>query len=364
MASEILYTQLGRDFGFVFQGRSKKNFRIFIHVLFWITIFFTFFFLTGKVKETGEAFLRSAVNTFFMVLIFYSTRLLYYRFYETKNIRRWLQFTVVLFFISVIGRTQVEFYFFKTSIFSSKAIFDLPGQFSSFIVLYFLATGFVLIALSSYYHIGKGRRELDQKLSKMHLRHLEAQLNLLKFQLNPHFLFNSLNSIYASAILGNRNTPEMILKLSDILRFLSYTTKQDKILLKDEITQVENYLELFKLKTSYSERIGFKVIGKLDEVSIIPMLLLPFVENALKHGNFNDDDSSKAMLKIEVSVVENLLTIKVGNTYHPGAKKNDVGGEGTANLVQRLELGYPEKYYLQERNDAGFYEVILTIDLR
>ena len=127
-------------------------------------------------------------------------------------------------------------------------------------------------------------QDINLKLVKIEQQKLEAELKTLKGQLNPHFLFNSLNNIYSLALIKSDKVPELILKLSDLMRHIIYESKENYISLEKEIEFVNNFIELQKIRTSDKTKIKYEIKGKIPSAKIAPLLFEPFIDNAFKHG--------------------------------------------------------------------------------
>jgi sensor histidine kinase YesM len=197
---------------------------------------------------------------------------------------------------------------------------------------------------------------------------LTAELSFLKSQINPHFLFNTLNNIYSLAADKSDDTETAILKLSQLMRYALYESDTDKIALKKEIEHIENYIELQKLRLSAKKNINitFTQESIQENQEIAPMLLIPFVENAFKHGiSYVGATDIRFLLVIEgnyllFSAFNNKIN-KVSN--QDSEKKEEEGGIGLTNVIRRLDLLYPEKYKLKINDLKNTYEVEIKIEL-
>jgi len=196
-------------------------------------------------------------------------------------------------------------------------------------------------------------------------QNITSELALLKAQINPHFFFNTLNNIYALSFTDVPVSREAILKLSRMMRYLLYETGQDTAMLSQEISFINDYIELMKLRMQSSTNVFFNEPEPDQEYSIAPMLLLPFIENAFKHGI---DALQKAEIKIDLHVAAGLLELNVKNQIFKD--KNTLhmesGGIGLANTQRRLELLYPKKHKLSMKEDQSenTYQICLIINLK
>ncbi len=195
------------------------------------------------------------------------------------------------------------------------------------------------------YIIGDWRQKQVQNEALIKAR-AEAELKLLKGQLHPHFLFNTLNNIYSLALLQSEQTADSILKLTDLLDYLVYKAGQPEVLLSREVELLENYLELEKLR--YGDKLELETTFKLEHAQqkIAPLLLLPFVENAFKHGRTGQDNKFK--VSIHLQSTQEKLTFNIQNTKKeiPNQSQQS-GGVGLKNIHKRLELLYPQQHLLE-----------------
>ncbi|MDT7831600.1 sensor histidine kinase [Flavobacteriaceae bacterium S356] len=220
-------------------------------------------------------------------------------------------------------------------------------QFSLFIIISFL-----------YWYFNRHKEE-EEKALQFSNDKLQAELQALKSQISPHFLFNSLNNIYSLSILNHSNAPIMIEKLSDILHYLIYEGKHEEVALADEIQLIENYIQLQLLrKLKNEESIHYRITGDFSNKKIAPLLLINIIENGFKHSNISSEKNG--FLKIRISTAGNTLTVLTENTFTPNDKKK---GIGLQNLEQQLEHMYPKSYSLKVNNKNRIFRVELTLEL-
>jgi len=190
----------------------------------------------------------------------------------------------------------------------------------------------------------------------------DAELKFLKSQTNPHFLFNTLNSIYGLALEKSEKTPSLILKLSDILSYTLYESNVDKIPLIKELTLIENIISLEKERYEKRVTVTYKVDGNIDDIEIPPLILVPFIENAFKHGLKNE--IKKGWINILVKTEEDLLSFSVENSYTEVEEHNEKRGLGLENVSRRLDLIYGEDKDLKIHRDRNIFSVDLTIKFK
>ncbi|MDB5144464.1 MAG: histidine kinase [Mucilaginibacter sp.] len=188
---------------------------------------------------------------------------------------------------------------------------------------------------------------------------LSAELAFLKSQINPHFLFNSLNSIYSLAYQKSDTTPEAILKLSEIMRYMLYESNDNKVDLEKELQYLQNYIDLQKIRFGNKAFVDFKITGEVGNQQIVPLLLIAFIENAFKHGVANDP-SVPICLRINLDGTH--LHFYMENKKHALNKDNE-GGIGLNNVKRRLELLYPGKYTLTIQDEPNTYTCELSLIL-
>jgi LytS/YehU family sensor histidine kinase len=190
----------------------------------------------------------------------------------------------------------------------------------------------------------------------------ESELQFLKSQINPHFLFNNLNNLYAYAMENSAKTPSIILELSSVLRYMLYDCKENKVALSKEIQHLENFVKLNELQIENRGIISFNNTISNTNFTIAPLILMVFIENAFKHAMASQTD--KIQIKIDLKMKENKLYFSCENSFLE-MKNNDSlhKGIGLQNVKKRLELLYPEKYDLQIDTKNGIYVVHLNLDL-
>ncbi len=242
-----------------------------------------------------------------------------------------------------------------------------PSSFDAvllFVGLYFIiivATAIKLVRHS--FQIQKKNRELDNLKLETELKLKEAELKLLKAQIHPHFLFNTLNNLYGLTLEKSNKAPDLVLRLSEILDYILYRCNEKRVSLSEEIHNLKNYIEIEKIR--YSEKLNLELNfpENTNNLSIAPLIILPFVENAFKHGVSNYPGI--ATVKIKILLTGNNLIFNIENTKNPNIKKdkNYSKGIGLNNVKQRLNLMYPEKYILSINNYAETFLVNLTLQL-
>jgi hypothetical protein len=191
---------------------------------------------------------------------------------------------------------------------------------------------------------------------------INVELASLKDQINPHFLFNALNSIYSLAVNKAENTPYAIEKFSDIMRFVIYEARYDFVPLLNKIEYINNYISLQKLRLSSHTTVNYEVIGDPATYQIAPLVLMPFIENAFKHGISTENESS---IEIKIIIEKDKLHLTVKNEkFRMGETLNGISQVGIENTKRRLNLIYPGKHNLEITSTETEYLVSLYIDLK
>jgi len=193
---------------------------------------------------------------------------------------------------------------------------------------------------------------------------LENELKYLRSQIQPHFFFNTLNNLYSLTIDKSDKAPDLILKLSDLMKYFLYETGKEFQTLKNEVSHIKDYIDIEKLRYDEALKVNFKIDGKTKKVLIKPLMLIPLVENAFKHGARNS--TKNGYIDIDLKATKNLLDFRVENSFEKQTKKikAQIGGIGLANLKKRLELNYgPDFYSLDIIKEKNKYIAHLKVKL-
>lgn len=221
----------------------------------------------------------------------------------------------------------------------------------------FSVVAFTVIA--TFYKLFFDRLMLDKQRKDDELRHLKAQLN-------PHFLFNTLNNLYGLSVAESKMLPQLMLRLSDLLRYSLYDTNQHYVSLQKEVEYIANYIELEKIRWNDSAAIGFEIQGDVAGQHIAPLLLIVFIENAFKH--LSVAKGRQGYVRILLAVKDEKLHLQVKNSVDPSLPppvqtRNRKGGLGLNNARKRLNLIYPDQYTLSINRLPESFEVDCQIEL-
>ena len=221
-----------------------------------------------------------------------------------------------------------------------------------------IIAGFLLV-----YYIVKKREQRLKKEASLKREMVESQYETLKSQINPHFLFNTLNNLYALTLKKSDKAPDIVLKLSEIMRYMLYECNERRVLLSKEIQYIHNYLDLERLRQPKEADIRFTTQGHISEQMVAPLLFVPFLENSFKHGlNHHVQGGGFVRLRLSVSgedmefFIENSKVERIPRQNHPRS-----GGIGLTNVRQRLELLYPENHTLTVQDEPHRYAVTLHL---
>jgi len=270
-----------------------------------------------------------------------------------KKIVLFLVLFITAFTAIVYSRIQLERYwidgFTRQEEYLYRPRFVVQVIFSNLSVVIFVS---LLRFAADWLDLQATRKEIEKEK-------LTAELNFLKAQVNPHFLFNTLNNLYYLAYSKSENTTVVIEKLSRMMRYMIYDSNYPQVQLTKEIEYMENYISLEKLRLSEKVKIQFSIEGDADAVRITPLILITFLENAFKHGVTNT--SQESWIEAKLDCVGSQMKFVVSNSKPPVSKVDEKSGIGLQNVQRRLELSYPGKYKLNMQDLPGEYRVELDL---
>ena len=218
-----------------------------------------------------------------------------------------------------------------------------------------------LVFLKTTEHLIKkesSRREVETAKLESDLKLREAELRLLRGQIQPHFLFNTLNNLYSLSIHHSEKTSEVIIKLSDLLNYIIYDCHSERVKIESEIDFLKSFIELEQIRHDESLKLSLSIEGNYDDKYIAPMLLHTFIENSFKHGA--NKTTGTAWIDIEINIGEDAMIFNVANSKsHDG--NYPATGIGIINTKKRLNLIYPDKHKLEITETENVYSVFLEI---
>ncbi|HPT20643.1 MAG TPA: histidine kinase [Bacteroidales bacterium] len=238
---------------------------------------------------------------------------------------------------------------------NSQRPFNGVSSFAGSFIINMFIVGVALLVLlfENWFSVQRYRQEVERE-------RLEGELKMLRFQVNPHFLFNTLNNIYTLVYKKSDRAPEAILKLSSLMRYMLYETDGNKVPLSKELEYLQNFVELQRLRLVSNQQVNMKVEGNADGYEIAPLLLVPFIENAFKHGIRATKDT---LIVIDISVADGILNFRCKNDYRPDISSQINSGIGLSNVKKRLEMIYKGHYQLNTDMSNNKYVVNLIIAL-
>ncbi|WP_299251830.1 histidine kinase [uncultured Aquimarina sp.] len=341
--------------------KNRFSNRIIIHILYWIGLII-FFGITWGTYDND--YIRSfTIQTFSlparMTLVYVSIYILLPSFFiKRKFIAFIIAYIMVLLIVSIFIQRPIIFFYVQPNY--------LPGWHSEgYFIITELVNTILDVNIAAVIPLGmsffKFYYNSQQKALTLEKEKIETELIQLRNQVHPHFLFNTLNSLYALIIRKSDLAETAILKLSRLMRYMLYEANVPKVSLTKEIEYLKNYVDLEKLRFETTIDISFN--SEMDkDYEISPFLLIPFVENAFKHGT---SSSKKSWIVINIFTKQDALVMLVENAklINKNEQHELVGGIGFKNVRKRLDLLYPNKYSLNIEDNELSYEIILKINL-
>ncbi|WP_425658865.1 sensor histidine kinase [Tenacibaculum ascidiaceicola] len=269
--------------------------------------------------------------------------LLFFSIIASKFFKKYALFTIAFYVLSLS-------YFVYTRVYIDDLKVYLQQEKEIKIIL---AIPFLVLIFGWFFQQWKWLKTLEAKKSK-------AELSLLKSQINPHFFFNTLNNLYGLTVEKSDEAPEVVLKLSEMMRYTIYMGKEDLVSLKDEIDYLHNYIELHKIRYQKEVDIQFDYLKVLD-YKVAPLLYIIALENAFKHGV--EKLTENAYIHIKISTDDGIVSFEIENNFEKKETKQGMG-IGLENLKQRLQLLYPRKHQLTIKSINSVYNLSLKLDTK
>jgi len=333
----------------------KKWQKIAVHILVWLVLLSFNIHVLANFFPLNSAIFRGTAFFSSLACIFYlNTHWLIPKFLDRK---KYLWYAaIVLLLLVVVGfiNKTYNMHFHPPEIPLRKI--HPPADKSRFMVG---SVVFVLLIGGALHFINNYKKAQQQKDLLMNQK-TEAELQLLKAQVNPHFMFNTLNNIYSLSLKQSKQVPEMIMSLSEIMRYMIHEANPEFVPVEKEIAYLKSYIELEKLRCEYTDKVKIDFSPQNKKNHVAPLLFIPFVENAFKHSRIVDNKD--AWIKIELAEVEGMLLFECVNSK-PQQQfiKDKTGGIGLENVRKRLELIYPQKHKLFISRDNDEFKVKLEL---
>ena len=335
--------------------------RIIQHLAFWVLSFFVFLYLfkTGAKPEKIDYVYTILFQLTLLPAVYINIELLLPTLGNRKRILFYLLslITLIIFFAWInynfFDKWSAKIFpdYFFISYFTFREVI-------LFFIVYIMVT--MLLKLSkSWFFVSQLQKELLEKERQK----AEVELKALKAQINPHFFFNTLNSIYSMALDKDERLPGTVLQLSDLMRYFLYGSRDNFIPLEKDLTVVKEYIALQKLRSNAQLDIETKISGEISDQQIAPLLLITFLENAFKHGV--KGSSGNTFINLDIKVEKNKLNFTVENNKGIIDEVNagDHNGLGLENVKRQLELLYPGKHLLNIKDEQDRFVVVLQLSL-
>jgi len=347
----------------------KKAIIIFLHLFYWfcVVMFFLKYFeldLGFIVKEENEFFWPVIYGAFFNAVIFYGTCYwLIPRFLNRHNRQKFYFWAFIGFLSVTFLENFIDIWWIKKARFESyqtaspSFVFWTTMLFNTVInLLYYL--------IAFGYRMPIDKRAQERREAQLEKEKLAAELKFLKAQIDPHTLFNGMNSIYHLIDQNPDLAKDTVLRFSDLIRYQLYECDDDFIDLNQEIKYLNNYISINKIRKEQDATIQIDVLQDADNVLIAPLVFTAFVENGFKYLSSRSDPSQN-ILQIKVDQDDDFIYFELSNTIDSGAKIQDQnGGIGIKNTINRLELLYGKDYDLKYGMEGDIYEVKLRLPVR
>lgn len=347
----------------VAQAVSRQ--RVVRHILWWVFFYALLVFLEWKTfsnpqfaETLQDALLTEAISVVFYMILYYACAEYLIPNYLAKNrtVVFWLSLVSFVILLTPIRDFALLLRF--STIENMQEVVRYNHWSSYFVLLFFAIVSTIVKIISDWTTQTRRQRELET-------RNIQTELNFLKAQINPHFLFNTLNSLYALSLKKSDDAPEIVLKLSEMMRYMLYECNESSVSLEKEIRYLQNYLDLEKMRLGAKMDVRFTVQGEAVGLQIAPLLLIPFVENAFKHGAANT--LRGGFVDVFLMVENRELNLHVENTKPEQPLVRDPsrksGGIGLANVQRRLNILYPKKFNLEIEDKSEIYGINLWLKL-
>lgn len=323
--------------------------------LVWAAIFLISFFSTLPLTSVGQSFVFNLMNTVFYGLIIYGNiNWLFPRLYERNQ--KTLYVVLVIIFLLGYGYAKAHLTSYVYNTFFGD---DMREKITFLRVLYISMSGALIFLLSFIFRIALAYFGLKEQTEEILLQKTKAELNLLKSQVQPHFLFNTLNNIYYEAYIEAPRTAGLIERLADMMRYFVDESPKAKVFISTELNFLENYIELEKIRMKHKIALNF-LKDYEEDYQIPPMLMMTFVENIFKHGI----DKTSAHNHIDISLVQqgNELVFKTLNST--SANTSHAPGSGIENLRKRLAILYSDRFELRTGEAEGYFMAYFKIPIQ
>jgi len=337
--------------------------QLLLHALFWVAVLFFYVAFFGF--DSADFNYILSFSLFLMPITIATTYVFIYKLIPEYLItKRYFLFGLYGLYALIVSTYLIVLSVFLGLVYLSNFQYSDMAPVSRSLLFVAISVYLVVIVVSAFKLLklnlkhSEETKKLENKILETQLKLKEQELKYLKMQIHPHFLFNTLNTMYGFALKKADETPEMILKLSNLLDYLLYKIDKPFVLLKDDIDHIKDYIELEKMRFNDTLKIDFTTNTVSEDLKIAPMLLLPFVENSFKHGILK---SGELKVKIYLHCEEKIIHFNIENT----SSKTEIPskGIGLINIKKRLDLLYRDNYKLKIENEDKIFKVDLRLNL-
>lgn len=336
--------------------------RISLHVFFWITVLSTYTFIYGRINnDSAGTFIHLVITLpIYLAATYYALYIVIPRYLDKKKFKPLIVSVVYMILGAAFAELAITFWLILTPSFEIFGYSNIRLNASSLDVYLRLIGILLVVILASSIKLLKNWYGVQRRYQQLQREKLEAELNVLKSQLHPHFLFNTLNSLYALTLKNSNKSSEVVLKLSEILNYILYECNSDAVLVDKEIELIKNYIFLESIRYEDRLKINFSVTGNTANQRIVPLILFPFVENSFKHKSSNQNEIP--WISISLEIIDGIIRFGIKNSNCTTLKvQPGNSGIGIQNVKKRLELIYKDDYNLEIEDSPDTFEVILEL---
>jgi len=320
----------------------------------WAVVFILAFLSMLQYDPPLQAITYATITVAFYASIIYGhTYWLIPRFYACKKYVTYIILLLLLLLATIVARTLLNMFVYNQYFATTKEVLTMrPFYFSAFTASFIFLFSIMLRLALDYFALNKKQEAIKAEQTA-------TELNLLKQQVHPHFLFNTLNNIYYVASNESPAAADLIERLSGIMRYFIEESKKDRVLLKDEIELLKSYIELERIRMRFEMPVTFDVQWHIDSFTVPPLMLLPLVENIFKHGV--DKRSRDNFAEITLTINKQMLVFTTRNRAHTLPQQVHSSKTGLVNLDKRLQLYYGKNYLLSTQRQDGIFTATLQI---
>jgi sensor histidine kinase YesM len=340
------------------QRDAPSMVRIGYHAAFWLFLFLILLLVDMAIFDGIQSWTLEIISLSFFAVIVYFNLLYLIPNYLSKE--RFLTYIGLLLATAlVLSSLRVVFYFIHFSNNPGMQTDALEANLALYLPLTITIGGgsTILKIITDWFRQLREKQELATQT-------MQSELRFLKSQINPHFLFNTLNNLYALTLKKSDKAPEIVIKLSEMMRYMLYECNEKRVPLQKEVNYLRNYLDLERLRQNDDIEINFLVEGQVGDQQVAPLLFIPFLENSFKHGLNTQLKNGfvNILLQVNKQQVDFQIENSKGQTV-PRPDNRPSGGIGLVNVRRRLDLIYPDRYELKVSNNPNTFSVHLTVNL-